>query len=124
MRRHLAIFTIALLALTALAGTKESTGKPTVSLADQRKAEYIFVQAQNQNMEGNPDAFYDLLAYAHEIDPDNTAISFYLGMCMLRMKNTTKQRCEQGLALMKEHFEAQPEDLYLPARTCSRMTGF
>ncbi len=112
MRRYIAIVAIMLMALTALAGTKESTGKPTVSLADQRKAEYIFVQAQNQNMEGNPDAFYDLLAYAHEIDPDNTAISFYLGMCMLRMKNTTKQRCEQGLALMKEHFEAQPEDLY------------
>ena len=104
--------TIALLALTSLAGKKEPTGKPTVSLADQRKAEYIFMQAQNQNLEGNPDAFYELLAHAHEIDPNNTAISFYLGMCMLRMNNTTKERCEQGLALMKEHFEAQPEDLY------------
>ena len=63
-------------------------------------------------MEGHPDAFYELLAHAHEIDPGNTAISFYMGMCLLRMNNTTKERCEQGLALMKEHFEAQPEDLY------------
>ena len=28
------------------------------------------------------------------------------------MNNTTKERCDQGLALMKTHFDAQPEDLY------------
>ena len=95
-----------------MAGKNEEPVKRAVSIADQRKAEYIFVEAQNQNLIGNHDAFYDLLAYAHEIDPDNTAISFYLGMCMIRMNNTSKVRCEQGLALMKEHFEAQPEDLY------------
>lgn len=99
------------MALTMIAGKKEPT-KQMVSLADQRKAEYIFVQAQSQKLKNNYDAFYDLLAYAHEIDPGNTAISYYMGMSMLRMNNTTKELCERGLALMKEHFEAQPEDLY------------
>ena len=94
-----------------MAGKKEQT-KKSVSIADQRKAEYIFMEAQKQKLSDNFDAFYDLLAYAHEIDPDNTAISFYMGMSLLRMNNTTKERCDQGLALMKEHFEAQPEDLY------------
>ena len=111
MKRHIAIIAIALLALTAIAGKKE-TDKKSVSLADKRKAEYIFVEAQKQKLNNNYDAFYDLLAYAHEIDPDNTAISFYMGMCLLRMNNTTKERCDQGLALMKTHFDAQPEDLY------------
>ena len=111
MKRRFAIIIIALLALTVVAGKKEPAGK-VVTTADQRKAEYIFVEAQNQKLKGNYDTFHDLLAYAHEIDPGNTAISYYLGMCMLRMNNTTKERCEQGLALMKEHFEAQPEDLY------------
>lgn len=112
MKRYLVILTIVLMAVTAVAGKKETTGKKTVSLADQRKAEYIFVEAQKQKLADNYDAFYDLMAHAHEIDPGNTAISFYLGMCMLKMNNTTKERCEEGLALMKEHFEAQPEDLY------------
>ena len=94
-----------------MAGKKEQT-KKSVSIADQRKAEYIFMEAQKQKLSDNFDAFYDLLAYAHEIDPDNTAISFYMGMSLLRMNNTTKERCDHGLALMKEHFEAQPEDLY------------
>ena len=112
MRRHLAIITIILLALTAMAGKNEPAGKPAVSLADQRKAEYIFMEAQKQKLNNDYDAFYDLLAHAHQIDPNNTAISFYMGMCLIKMNNTTKERCEEGLALMKEHFEAQPEDLY------------
>ena len=111
MKRHLAIITIALLALSAIAGKKESAEK-IISLTDQRKAEYIFMEAQKQKLDNNYDAFYELLAHAHEIDPGNTAISYYMGMCLLRMNNTTKDLCELGLALMKEHFEAQPEDLY------------
>ena len=91
---------------------KNNTAKTAVSLKDQRKAEYIFLQAQNEKMKGNFDAFHDLLAYAHKIDSSNTAISFYLGFCKIRMNNTNKTLCEEGLALMKEHFEAQPEDLY------------
>ena len=111
MRRYIAILAIMMMAMTALAGKKEAT-KRTVSPADQRKAEYIFVQAQNEKLKDNFDSFYDLLSYAHEIDPENTAISFYMGMCLLKMNNTTKEQCEQGLKLMKAHFEAQPEDLY------------
>ena len=111
MRRHLVIITIALLALTALAG-KNEPAKKSVSITDQRKAEYIFLQAQNEKLKGNFDSFHDLLTYAHEIDSTNTAISFYLGMCLVQMNNTTKERCEQGLALMREHFEAQPDDLH------------
>lgn len=111
MRRYIAILTIALVGLTAMAGKKETTNN-VVSLADQRKAEYIFMEAQKQKLNNNYDAFYELLAHAHEIDPSNTAISYYMGMCLLRMNNTTKELCEKGLALMKEHFDAQPEDLY------------
>lgn len=111
MKQHLAILAAVLLALTALAGKNES-GQKSVSLADQRKAEYIFLQAQNEKLKDNFDAFYDLMSYAHQIDSTNTAISFYMGMCLLKMNNTTKERCEQGLALMKKHFEEQPEDLY------------
>ncbi len=111
MRRHLAIIAILIVALTAVAGKKEAATRG-VSLADQRKAEYIFVQAQNEKLKGNYDAFYDLLTHAHAIDSTNTAISFYLGMSMLRMNNTTQERCERGLALMKKHFDAQPDDLY------------
>lgn len=111
MKRHLAIVVIVVMALTAIAGKKEPA-KQGVSLTDQRKAEYIFVQAQSEKLKGNYDSFYELLSHAHAIDSTNTAISFYLGMSKLRMNNATKESCEQGLALMKKHFDAQPDDLY------------
>lgn len=111
MKRHVVILMIALLAMSAIAGKKEPAAK-TVSLADQRKAEYIFMEAQIQKNKGNLDAFHDLLEHAHRIDSSNTAVSFYLGMCLLKMNNTNKERLERGLALMKEHFDAQPSDLY------------
>ena len=97
--------------LGALAA-KKGSNQGAVSVADKRKAEYIFVEAQNQKLKGNYDAFYDLLAYAHEIDSGNTAISYYMGMCMVKMNNNNMARYEQGLALMKRHFEKQPQDLY------------
>ena len=100
------------MALSAVAGKDATAVGKAVSLADQRKAEYIFMEAQKQKLADNFDAFYDLLSYAHELDPGNTAISYYMGMCLLKMNNTTKERCEQALELMKGHFEAQPEDLY------------
>ena len=113
MKRYLTIIAILLLGVLNLAAAeKKKADEKTVSLADQRKAEYIFMQAQNEKMNDNFDSFYELLAYAHEIDPGNTAVSFYMGMCMIRMNNTSKERCERGLALMKEHFDAQPEDYY------------
>ena len=68
MKRHLAILAILLLAITAMAGKKE-TDKRNVSLADQRKAEYIFLQAENEKLKDNFDAYYDLLSYAHGIAP-------------------------------------------------------
>ena len=111
MKRHIVILTLVLVTLTAVAGKNEAATQG-VSLTDKRKAEYIYMEAQNQKLAGNYDAFHDLLVHAHEIDPSNTAISFYLGMCKLKMHNTNENLCNEGLSLMKEHFEAQPEDLY------------
>ena len=89
MKRHIVILTLVLVTLTAVAGKNEATTQG-VSLTDKRKAEYIYMEAQNQKLAGNYDAFHDLLVHAHEIDPSNTAISFYLGMCKLKMHNTNE----------------------------------
>ncbi|MBQ0069404.1 MAG: tetratricopeptide repeat protein [Bacteroidales bacterium] len=83
-----------------------------VSNQDRRKAEYMFLEAQNEKSHGNNDAYYDLVKRAHEIDPTNTSISFHLGFCMITMENTTRDLAQQGLELMKEHFNAHPEDFY------------
>ena len=85
-------------------------GKPSDS--DRRKAEYLFLEAQRMKSKGHPDAFFDLLSQAHALDPTNTAVSFYLGYCLLSMRNTTKEQASQALSLMKDHFVEAPTDLY------------
>ena len=84
----------------------------TASEGDRRKAQYIYLEAQALKQQGHPDAFYDLLRYAHFLDPSNTAISYYYGYCLLTMENTSRAAIERGLALMKEFVDENPGSQY------------
>ena len=89
-----------------------ASDKQSITDQDRRKAEYIFLEAQNQKQHDKLDAYYDLLKAAYDIDSTNTSVSFYLGYCLLTMENMTKQRAERGLELMRKHFEEAPGDFY------------
>ena len=84
----------------------------THSYNNKRKAEYIFLEAQNEKSHGRMDSYYDLVKRAHEIDPTNTSFSFHLGYCMLSMDNPTRSTASQALNLMKEHFDSHPDNFY------------
>jgi tetratricopeptide (TPR) repeat protein len=98
--------------LLALPIALAASDKPRITDQDRRKAEYIFLEAQNQKQHDKLDAYYDLLKAAYDIDSTNTSVSFYLGYCLLTMENMTKQRAERGLELMRKHFEEAPGDFY------------
>jgi len=83
-----------------------------VTDSDKRKAEYYFLEAQNEKAHNRMDSYFDLIKKAHEIDPTNSTYSFYLGHGMLTMENTTRTVAQSGLDLMKEHFESCPDDFY------------
>jgi len=107
------IIAIVLAILPSLAiGKAKHEVAHSVSTADQRKAEYIFLEAQNEKSHDRADSYYDLLNYAHDIDPYNSTIAFYLGHSLLTMNNTSKQTAEYALELMRQHFEQAPDDLY------------
>lgn len=89
-----------------------SDEKVTVSNSDKRKAEYYFIEAQNEKSHGNFDAYYDLVKRAHELDPTNSSYSFHMGFSMLTIEGVTRGMAQQALNLMKDHFESHPEDLY------------
>ena len=54
----------------------------------------------------------DLIKYAHKLDTTNTAIAYYYGYLLILKDNTSKENMERGLALMKRHVDAHPEDYY------------
>lgn len=80
--------------------------------SDRLKSSYIFLEAQKEKSREEPDAYYDLLKRAYDIDSTNTAAAFYLGHCMFSMRGSDMPHYERALALIKKHFDAHPEDLY------------
>ena len=103
---------IALLALTAMMppATSKASKKDTPTGADCRKADYIFLEALRQRERDSIDAFFELLRHAHQLDPSNSVISYYLGFCYVTMDNSNRDIAEEGYRLMKEHFDAVPTD--------------
>ena len=80
--------------------------------ADRRKASYMFLEAQNWKSRGESDAYFELVRRAYETDTTNTTLAFYLGHALLTMRDVKPEQYERGLALLKKHFDAQPDDLY------------
>ena len=95
----------------AVAGSKKgiSTG---ITEQDKRKADYIYMQAQAFKAQDSIASYFDLIKYAHKLDSTNTAIAYYYGYLLILKDNTSKEDMERGLALMKRHVDAHPEDYY------------
>lgn len=85
---------------------------PVVSDSDRRKAEYYFLEAQNEKSNDRMDSYYDLVRRAHELDPTCSTYSFYMGQCLISMENSNRDIAQRALDLMKENFEARPNDYY------------
>lgn len=80
--------------------------------AANRKADYIFMEAQRQNALDNEDAYFELLNRAYELAPSNSDVGFYLGYFKLALSNSDSVLFHQGYGLMREHFRKSPEDFY------------
>ncbi len=108
--RNIILCTLALLAVLPLLATSKSQSGPSES--ERRKAQYIFLEAERQKQNGNPEAFFDLTRYAHAVDPTNTAIAYYYGYCLLSMHDVSKDEFQDGVKYMRQHIDAHPGDYY------------
>ena len=106
------IYIIAFVLVAVPAMVSKDKAAPAVSDADKRKAEYYFLEAQNEKNHDRGDSYYDLVKRAHELDPSNSVYSFYLGYLTLMMKNPDRTRANEALALMKQHYDSCPGDYY------------
>lgn len=80
--------------------------------ASQRRADYIFMEAQRQQALENSDAYYDMLKRAYELNPDETSVGHDLGFYTILLNQGKSDKIEEGLGLMKKHFDAHPDDFY------------
>ena len=105
-----------LLLLTVLpfADKLMASDRKAISEDDRGKAEYIFLEAEKQRNMGRDDAFHHLLQYAHSLDPENSAIAYYLGYSRLMKSNlsVSDSLFSSSLRMMRKHVDAHPEDKY------------
>lgn len=91
-----------------------ASDRKAISEDDRVKAEYIFLEAEKQRNMGRDDAFHHLLQYAHSLDPENSAIAYYLGYSRLMKSNlsVSDSLFSSSLRMMRKHVDAHPEDKY------------
>ena len=116
MKKFFSIATLLLIVMAvvgqAMAKNGKNTSRDAVSIQDKRKADYIFLQAQAVKGSDSIAAYFDLIKYAHKLDTTNTALAYYYGYLLTLKDNSTNTDREKGIALMKRHVEAHPEDYH------------
>lgn len=80
--------------------------------ADQRKADYIFMEAMRQHALDREDSYYELLKRAYQLDSTNTDVGFYLGYYGIMISQDDSIRFNRNFDLMKRHFEDNPTQYY------------
>lgn len=109
-----------LLALTLAGAALPSRGKgkktarelPVAETEQQRKADYIFMEAMRRNAIGEDDSYFELLNGAYSLDSTDTSVGQTLGYYYLALGQTDSVMALKGYNMMKRHFEAHPEDYY------------
>lgn len=92
--------------------------------AQQRRADYIFMEAQRQLALENNDAYFELLRRAYALDGGETSMGADLGFYMLMLGRGDETMSAKGMTLLEKHFEAHPDDYYatvLYGTVCERM---
>lgn len=90
--------------------------------ARQRKADYIYVEAQRQNALGNSGATYELYRRAYELDSTNSDYYSELGLNYVMMVKRDEPLMHEAINLLRKKFEADPTD-YTNAYYYSQLMG-
>lgn len=80
--------------------------------ADERKADYLFMEAQRQNALGNSDAYYELMERSYELDSSSSDVGFLLGYYKLMVAGEDSVTFNRGYNMLRRHFDEKPGDIY------------
>lgn len=80
--------------------------------AQDRLADYIYLEAQRQLSLDNIDAYYELMRQAYEMSGKDLLIGNDMGLYTIYLAQGNDGMYDQGLKMIDEYFEAHPDDYY------------
>lgn len=109
-----AIAFLALLpAMSQAKGPRRHRAERWADRADERKADYLYMEAMRQNALEHNDAFFELLRRSHEMaDPSDTQPGLTLGYYLMALAQEDSVLARKGYEMMRTHFDSHPEDYY------------
>lgn len=116
MKRFFSAIMLTTLILAALAAiapaqarNRRADRQNSSESADTRLADHIYLEALRQNLQGKKDAFYELVDYARQLNPDDKFLGMEIGLYYMQLDSSGIDR---GLALMDDYVRENPDDLY------------
>lgn len=114
MKRLPVIITFAIMLAGLLVQAKP--GKVVRHDEDAAKADYIFLEALREKSQGHPDAAFELLRRANELNPSDRETGMELSYFLLSLAQNDTANAVKALELMRDYWEANPEDYYSGVR--------
>lgn len=108
----LALLPVAVIAMVlALSGSPSAPARDAwESEAQQRKADYLYLEALNQYMVDHTDAALDLMRYAHALAPDDKNIAFDLAKLYFELGEP--ELTQEAYEMVSDYCRAYPDDYY------------
>ncbi len=98
----------AILVLTALAGG--SRNRQPSETADERKADYLYLEALRCKALGKPDATFELLQRAYELKPSDVEIGAELASFVLSLSRGDSAEVDRGIRMWRDYVNFNPDD--------------
>lgn len=108
--KKLPIFLLATIVIGVLSAMAKTQFGPTDE--DVRKADYLYLEALRAKSQGKPDAAFDLLMRARELNPSDEEIGEELSGYMLSISGGDSAVVAEGVQMMKDYYEKNPDDFF------------
>lgn len=107
--RHIIVILLCAVCVQPAIARKSSIKAQAVKESDARKADYLYLEAKRQALQERYDSYFELMDYAHRLNPEDRAIGMDLGIYYLQLDSIGSTR---GIDLMQAYVEENPDDLY------------
>lgn len=86
--------------------------KITEAQRNERKADYIFLEALNYQSQNKADAYFSLIDHAYRLNTSDPYLAMQYGMKLIFESDDDSVQIRQGLNLIKNYVDGAPDDFY------------